>query len=109
MGSIRNRLREKKERNFKGNQFQSKEKAEEKKINVNQDAGPSDTSSTNCKATAEDPQIAEKSEQIGSQAEDVKFICLIYMSLLPVTELFCKYARCPEPDCDSPNVGVNLN
>ena len=39
MGSKRNRLREKKKRTFKGNQFQSKERAAEKKINVNEDAG----------------------------------------------------------------------
>ena len=51
------------------------------------------------------PLIAEKSDQIGSQAEDVYI--LIYMPLL--AELFCKYARCPEPDCDSPNLGINLN
>ena len=52
-----------------------------------------------------DPQIAEKSEQIGAQAKNVYI--LIYMPLL--IELFCKYARCPDPDCDSPNVGINLN
>ena len=90
---------------LKGNRFQSKEKAVEKKINVNDDAGPSNPSSTDCKATTEDPQIAEKSEQIGSQAEDAYI--LIYMPLL--IELFCKCARCPDPDCDSPNVGINLN
>ena len=106
MGSKRNRLREKKKRTFKGNQFQSKERAAEKKINVNEDAGPSSPSSTDCKATTvQDPQIAEKSDQTESQAEDVYI--LIYMPLL--AELFCEYARCPEPDCDSPNVGNNLN
>ena len=26
-----------------------------------------------------------------------------------LAELFCKDARYPEPDCDSPNVGINLN
>ena len=58
MGSKRNRLREKKKRTFKRNQFQSKERAVEKKINVNEDTGPSNPSSTDCKATVEDPQFS---------------------------------------------------